>query len=483
MLQQYINIPKVRGDLKVKDFSRYETADLHAKDLKHNMHLLTDFASFKKEGALIMAESDGAYVYDTEGKKYLDGIAGLWCVNIGYGVEEIGEAMAEQTRRIPYYSTFGPLTTPPAAELAAKLAALAPGNLNHVFFGTGGSMSNDTAVRMIHFYFNRLGKKDKKQIITRTDGYHGSTYLAMTLTGVEYDHIGFDLAPDLVHRVSAPNVYRRPDGMTEAEFCDFLVQEFEQKILEIGPERVAAFFAEPIAGAGGVLVPPEGYHQRIDAICKKYEVIHVADEVVTAFGRLGEMFSCEKIFGYTPDIITCAKGLTSGYIPLSANLISEEIYDVISMPQAKGAMFTHGFTYSGHPVSTAVGIKNIEIIERLDICGHVRKVGKYFENQLKERISSLPLVGDVRGSHFMMCVENVANKETKELLPDDVQIGNRIAAKCEENGVLIRPLAHKNIMSPPLILSADEVDLIVNTLHQGICDVQDDLVREGVWKG
>ncbi|MDA7769564.1 aminotransferase [Porticoccaceae bacterium] len=483
MLQQYINIPKVRGDLKVKDFSRYETADLHAKDLKHNMHPFTDFASFKKEGSLIMAESDGAYVYDTEGKKYLDGIAGLWCVNIGYGVEEIGEAMAEQTRRIPYYSTFGPLTTPPAAELAAKLAALAPGNLNHVFFGTGGSMSNDTAVRMIHFYFNRLGKKDKKQIITRTDGYHGSTYLAMTLTGVEYDHIGFDLAPDLVHRVSAPNVYRRPDGMTEAEFCDFLVEEFEQKILEIGPERVAAFFAEPIAGAGGVLVPPEGYHQRIDAICKKYEVIHVADEVVTAFGRLGEMFSCEKIFGYTPDIITCAKGLTSGYIPLSANLISEEIYDVISMPQAKGAMFTHGFTYSGHPVSTAVGIKNIEIIERLDICGHVRKVGKYFENQLKERISSLPLVGDVRGSHFMMCVENVANKETKELLSDDVQIGNRIAAKCEENGVLIRPLAHKNIMSPPLILSADEVDLIVNTLHQGICDVQDDLVREGVWKG
>ena len=175
MLQQYINIPKVRGDLKVKDFSRYETADLHAKDLKHNMHPFTDFASFKKEGSLIMAESDGAYVYDTEGKKYLDGIAGLWCVNIGYGVEEIGEAMAEQTRRIPYYSTFGSLTTPPAAELAAKLAALAPGNLNHVFFGTGGSMSNDTAVRMIHFYFNRLGKKDKKQIITRTDGYHGST--------------------------------------------------------------------------------------------------------------------------------------------------------------------------------------------------------------------------------------------------------------------------------------------------------------------
>ena len=467
----------------MKDFSKYQTKELHAKDIKHNMHPFTDFSTFKDEGSLIMAESEGAYVYDTEGNKYLDGIAGLWCVNIGYANAEMGEAMAEQTRRIPYYSSFGHLTTPPAAELAEKLVSLAPSNLNHVFFGTGGSMSNDTAVRMIHFYFNRLGKKDKKQIITRTDGYHGSTYLAMSLTGVEFDHIGFDLAPDLVHRVSAPDVYRRPDGMTEPEFCDFLVEELEQKILTIGPERVAAFFAEPIAGAGGVLVPPEGYHKRIAAVCKKYEVFLVSDEVVTAFGRLGEMFSSETVFGFQPDIITCAKGLTSGYIPLSANLISDEIYDVISVPQAKGAMVTHGFTYSGHPVSCAVGLKNIEIMERMDLCGHVKKVGKYFENQLKEKISTLPIVGDVRGSHFMMCVENVANKETKELLPAEAEIGNRIAAKCEQAGVLIRPLAHKNIMSPPLILSVQEVDTIVNTLHKGICDVQDELIREGLWKG
>ena len=209
----------------------------------------------------------------------------------------------------------------------------------------------------------------------------------------------------------------------------------------------------------------------------------MSDEVVTAFGRLGEWFASDSVFGYTPDIITCAKGMTSGYIPLSANLISDEIYDVISVPQAKGAAFTHGFTYSGHPVSCAVGLKNIEIMERMDLCGHVRKVGKYFEETLKSRLSDLPLVGDVRGSHFMMCVESVANKETKALLDEDITIGNRIAAKCEENGVLIRPLAHKNIMSPPLILSTEEVDLIVDTLHQGILDVQDDLVREGVWNG
>jgi len=467
----------------LKDFTRYDTEGLRAKDLKHNMHPFTDFASFKKEGSLIMAESEGAYVYDTDGNKYLDGIAGLWCVNIGYGNEEIGEAMAEQVRRIPYYSSFGHLATPPAVELSAKLAELAPSNLNHVFYGTGGSMSNDTAVRMIHFYFNRIGKPEKKQIITRTDGYHGSTYLAMTLTGVEYDHIGFDLAPDLVHRVSAPYTYRRPEGMAEAEFCDFLVEEFEQKIVEIGPERVAAFFAEPIAGAGGVLVPPEGYHTRIADVCKKYEVFLVSDEVVTAFGRLGEMFSSESIYGFQPDIITCAKGLSSGYIPLSANLISDEIYDVISVPQAKGAMFTHGFTYSGHPVSCAVGLKNIEIMERMDLCGHVRKVGKYFENELKQRLSDLAIVGDVRGSHFMICVENVANKETKELFHDDIAIGNRIAQKCEEAGVLVRPLAHKNILSPPLILTEEEVDIVVNTLQRAIEDVQDELLRDGVWKG
>lgn len=467
----------------MKDFSKYNTKGLWKADLKHNMHPFTDFSSFKKEGSLIMAESEGAYVYDTEGRKYLDGIAGLWCVNIGYGNEEMGQAMLEQTRRIPYYSSFGHLTTPPAVELSEKLANLAPKSLSHVFYGTGGSMSNDTAVRMVHFYFNRIGKPNKKQIITRTDGYHGSTYLSMTLTGVEYDHIGFDLAPDLVHRVSAPNVYRRPEGMTIAEYCDFLVNEFEQKILSLGPENVAMFVAEPIAGAGGVLVPPPGYHQRISAVCKKYQVFLLSDEVVTAFGRLGEMFSSEKIFGFTPDIITCAKGLTSGYIPLSANLISDEIYDVISVPQAKGASFTHGFTYSGHPVSCAVGLKNIEIMERTNLCAHVRDVGKYFEEQLIQRLSDLPIVGDVRGSHFMMCIESVADKQTKELLDPSIAIGNRIADKCEAEGVLVRPLAHKNILSPPLILTVQEVDFIVNTLHKAITDVQDDLVKEGLWHG
>jgi adenosylmethionine-8-amino-7-oxononanoate aminotransferase len=420
-------------------------------------------------------------VIDSEGNRYIDGIGGLWCVNIGYANEEMAQAIAEQVRRITYYSTFGHLTTPPAAELAAKLAELTPGKLNHVFYGTGGSMSNDTAIRIIHFYFNRLGKKNKKKIISRTDGYHGSTYLAMTLTGIEFDHQGFDLAPDLVHHIPAPNPYRRPDGMSLEEFCDEKVADLENKILELGPENVACFIAEPVMGAGGVIVPPPGYHRRTREVCDRYEVLYISDEVVTGFGRLGHFFASESVFDFVPDIITCAKGISSGYVPLSATLLSEAMYDVISVPQAEGAMFTHGFTYSGHPISCAAGLKNIEIMERDDICGHVRDVGPYLEEQLASLLEH-PIVGDVRGSHFMMCIENVADKETKALLPAEVAIGDRIAAHCQSRGVIVRPIAHLNVLSPPLILTRQQIDTMVEVLHDSIRATQDDLIREGIWR-
>ena len=459
----------------------YNTEVLWRQDLDHYIHPWTDFSTFKEEGSLIMAESEGAYVIDSEGNRYIDGIGGLWCVNIGYANEEMAQAIAEQVRRITYYSTFGQLTTPPAAELAAKLAELTPGKLNHVFYGTGGSMSNDTAIRIIHFYFNRLGKKNKKKIISRTDGYHGSTYLAMTLTGIEFDHQGFDLAPDLVHHIPAPNPYRRSDGMSLEEFCDEKVADLENKILELGPENVACFIAEPVMGAGGVIVPPPGYHRRTREVCDRYEVLYISDEVVTGFGRLGHFFASESVFDFVPDIITCAKGISSGYVPLSATLLSEAMYDVISVPQAEGAMFTHGFTYSGHPISCAAGLKNIEIMERDDICGHVRDVGPYLEEQLASLLEH-PIVGDVRGSHFMMCIENVANKETKALLPAEVAIGDRIAAHCQSRGVIVRPIAHLNVLSPPLILTRQQIDTMVEVLHDSIRATQDDLIREGIWR-
>ena len=460
----------------------HDTEDIWRKDRDHFVHPWTDFATFKEEGSLVLADSQGAYIVDSEGKRYIDGIGGLWCVNVGYGNDEIAQAIADQARRIPYFSSFGHHTTPPAAKLAAKLAELAPGNLNHVFYGTGGSVANDTAIRIVHFYFNRLGKPTKKKIITRTDGYHGSTYLAMTLTGVAFDHQGFDLVPDLIHRVSAPNCYRRPEGMSLEDFRDHLVDELEAKIQELGPENVAAFIAEPILGAGGVLVPPPGYQKRTKDLCAKYEVLYISDEVVTAFGRLGHFFASEAVFDLMPDVITSAKGLTSGYQPLSATIMSAEMYDVISVPQADGALFTHGFTYSGHPVCCAAGLKNIEIMERIGLCDHVREVGPYFERALR-KLADLPIVGDVRGSHFMMCVENVADKETKEPFPMEVKIGNRIAAHAQRRGVIVRPIAHLNVLSPPLILTEAQIDIVVSVLRESIEATMDDLVREGLWKG
>ncbi len=452
--------------------------DVWQQDKDHYIHPWTDFSTFKETGSMVLADSDNVHVQDGEGNKYLDGIGGLWCVNIGYAREEMAEAIADQVRKIPYFSSFGHHTTVPAAQLAAKLAELAPGNLNHVFYGCGGSVANDTAVRIIHFYFNQLGQKTKKKIISRIDGYHGSTYMAMSITGVKFDHIGFDIDEQLVHHISCPNPYRRPDEQSLEAFCDEKVQELEDKILELGPDNVAAFFAEPIMGAGGVIVPPEGYHQKSLAVCRKYGVLYVSDEVVTAFGRLGHMFASDDEFGIVPDIITCAKGLTSGYLPLGATILSEDIYEVISKPQADGAIFTHGFTYSGHPVSCAAGLKNIEIMERENLCGHVKDMGAYFEEQVKTLID-LPIVGDVRGRKFMMCIENVANKDTKELINPDAMVGNRIADHCQARGLIVRPLAHMNVLSPPLTLSKENVDFLVATLRESIEATTEDLKTEG----
>ena len=430
---------------------------------------------------MVVAESEGAYIFDSDGKRYLDGIGGLWCVNVGYGRAEIGQAMAEQATKMTYYSSFGHHTTVPVAELSAKLASLAPGPLNHVLYGSGGSMANDTTVRLVHFYFNQLGMPDKKMIITRENGYHGSTYLAMSMTGIDYDHIGFDVIGEpLIQRVSGPDLYRRPEGTTPEEYTDLLLAEFRAKVESLGPQNVAAFFAEPIMGAGGVLVPPPGYLKGMRDLCTEFQVLFVADEVVTAFGRLGHFFASEDVFGIVPDIINSAKGLTSAYAPLSATLISDGIYDVISVPQAEGSVFAHGFTYSGHPVCCAAALANIEIIEREDICGHVRRVGPYFSERLAS-LSDLGIVGDVRGSHFMQCVENVADKETKELFDPSVHVGDRVAGACEKRGLIVRPIAHLNVLSPPLVLTVEQIDWLVDVLRDGIIEVQADLVAEGLW--
>lgn len=464
--------------ISTNKFQQYDTKEIWRKDRDHFIHPWTNYSEFKREGSIVIAEAEGAYVYDADGKKFLDGMAGIWCMNLGYGRADMAQTIADQVMKIPYYNVFTDTVTPPVAELAAKLAELAPSHLNHVFFSTGGSVANDSAIRVIHHYFNRLGKKSKKKIISRMDAYHGSTYLAMTLTGMPDSHAGFDLAPDLVHYVSSPNNYRRPDGMTEEEFCDFLVEEFEAKILELGEENVAAFIAEPLLGSGGVIVPPNGYHQRMEAVAKKYGLLTISDEVVTGFGRLGEYFASENVFGLKPDIITCAKGISAGYIPLGATLFSDEIYEVISAPDDDSATFTHGFTYSGHAVSCAAGLKTIEIMETEGVLTHVKNMSPYFRERM-ESLLEFPIVGDVRGSHYMLCVENVANRETKALLPAEAAIGKRIAKKAQDYGLMVRPSGHLNIISPPCILTEAHIDELVDSLGKAIVDVMGDLTREG----
>ena len=457
------------------------TGSLWKMDRDHHLHSYTCPDSFNVEGSrFVLTRSDGVYLEDSEGRRYLDAVGGMWCTNIGLGRKEMADAIAAQVEQLTYATSFIDVTHAPAARLASKLAAVAPSNLNHVFFTTGGSTAIDAAYRTIQFYQNCRGKHRKKHVISRHESYHGTTYAAMSIGGKASDHTpDFDFVTDTMHKVSCPSFYRAPQGMSEAEYLDFLVNELEQKILEIGSDKVAAFFAEPIMGAGGVVVPPEGYHRRTWEVCKKYDVLYVADEVVTAFGRVGHWFASEELFGVKPDIITTAKGITSGYIPLGAMLYSDDIHRVIT-EDGHGRCFSVGYTYSGHPVACAAALKNIEIMEREELFANAQRVGTYFEERLKAACSDLPIVGDVRGKRLMMCIEFVADKGTKALFPDALGIGNLVSRQASDRGLFVRPIGHLNVMSPSLTLTIDQADTIVDTLRASIEATYGRLVSDGV---
>ena len=447
------------------------------QDRQHVIHPYANYEQFAQEGSVVYTRGRNHFIFDDQNQKYLDGIAGLWCVNIGHGNEEIADHIGEQAKNLAYYNTFEDATSPPTAHLAAKLASLCPGNLNHVFFGTGGSMANDSAIKIVHYYFNMLGLPNKKKILARDLGYHGSTYLAHALTGIASTHAGFDLPTNLITYLSAPYPYRRPEGMTVAEFCDSLIEEMEGKIVELGAEHIACFIAEPIMGAGGVIAPPEGYLVRTAELCKKYDILFIADEVVTAFGRLGKMIASQEMFGIQPDIIVLAKGLSSGYVPLGATVISESIHEVISQPKAENPYFSHGFTYSGHALACATGLKNIEILERENFCQHVAMWGPYFEEQLKS-LKNLAIVGEVRGSHYMLALEYVKDKQTKASFAPEINIGKRIYYAAKQRGLIVRPLGSLNVLSPPLTYDSEAIDETVAILRKSIRQVMDDLHKE-----
>ena len=454
------------------------SAEIWEKDRRHVMHPYHNFVSYDEDGSLIIGKGTGAYIEDIDGKEYFDAVGGMWCTNIGLGRQEMADAIAEQVVKLAYANPFTDMSNEPAAMLAAKLAEFAPGDLNHVFFTCGGSTANDSAFRLVQMYQAARGKKSKKHILCRHDAYHGTTYLAASLSGKAGDRTPeFDYIEDIIHHLTSPNFYRAPEGMDEAQFCDFLIDEMEALINKIGADNISMFYAEPILGSGGVIVPPEGYNRRTWELCQKYDIIYLADEVVTGFGRLGEWFVSKEMFDVQPDIICCAKGLTSGYLPLGAAIFSDRIYEVLSNDADR--WFTSGYTYSGHPVSCAAALKNIEIMEREKIFDNVKEVGVYFEEQLRTLLD-LPIVGDIRGRLFMMCVVNVMDKETKQFFPPEVNIGKRISNHCEELGVIVRPAADLNIMSPPLTMTKADVDYVVPRLRKAIEATMEDLENEGL---
>ncbi|QFT60804.1 L-Lysine-8-amino-7-oxononanoate aminotransferase (plasmid) [Sulfitobacter sp. THAF37] len=448
--------------------TRLNTRSAWEMDRAHLLHPYTDFASFKEEGSQVIEGASGIHVTDSSGRKLLDGIAGLWCVNIGHGRKDMAEAIAKQVMDMQYYNPFGHSTNVPAAEFGAWLADHAPGDLNHVFYSCGGSTANEAAVRIAHFYHEMRGKRTKKKIISRNYAYHGATYFAANLTGIEGTKTGFNrIADDIIRYVSAANMYAKPEDQTEAQYCDHLVREFETAIANNGADNIAAFIAEPIMGAGGVLIAPAGYHRRMKEVCARHDILYIADEVVTAFGRLGHWFASEAVFDCQPDIIVSAKGITSGYIPLGATILSDEIYDVISHPQAEGATFSMGLTYWGHPVACAAALKNVEIMENEGMLANAASSGAYLQ-KTAQRLADLPGVGDVRGHGLMLAVDMVADKQTRAGMDPALGCGQRIFQKCVERGVIVRPVGDRLVLSPPLIITPEQCDRIVDVLGEAI---------------
>ncbi|MCI2399635.1 aminotransferase [Aliiroseovarius subalbicans] len=431
------------------------------------------------EGMGVIGENDrtfveggeGVYVVNENGERLIDGPGGMWCVQIGYGRDDMADAMADQVRQMAYFSPFNN-TNSVTARLAHEIAARTPGDLNHVFFTTGGSTAVDSALRFVQFRNNLLGKPDKKTVISRHKAYHGSTYLAASVSGKERDRLWLDKAEGVAHFLPDVNPMHRGDGVSMDAFLDAKVLDLENAILTLGADKVAAFIAEPILASGGVIVPPPGYHKRCLEVCRRHDVLYISDEVVTGFGRLGHWFASEEVFGITPDIITCAKGMTSGYVPMGAAIISDRLIDDISGAASQDATFSNGYTYSGHPVSAAAALKNMEIIESEGILEHARAVTPLFQERL-QALSDLPIVSDARGMGLMGCVECSSGDVAS--LERDYALGGVIDAFCQANGLILRPIINMCVFSPPLIINEAQINQMFDILAQGIRHAADQM--------
>ena len=454
-------------------FHNLDWTEVSSADRKHHLHPWHDMSAWQEMEVSAFTHGDGIYVYDQTGRKLIDGPAGMWAVQIGYGRREMADAIATQVMDLPYASPWSS-TSRPAAQLAEKVAALAPGPLNTVMFTTGGSTAVDTALRTMQFLNNRLGRPEKKIILAREKGYHGSTYLAASVTGKERDKSCFDFEDRLVRFLPDINPYIRPDGMSEAQWCDAKVADLEGMITEVGADRIGAFIAEPILCSGGVIIPPEGYHRRTLEICRKHDILYISDEVVTAFGRLGHWFTSQDVFGIEPDMITCAKGITSGYLPLGACIISDRVMERMTGTD-HDVLFPNGYTYSAHPVCCAAALKNIEIIEREGLLEHVRTITPQFQNRL-QAVKASPIIGDARGMGLLGCLEGLLDAGRQTPLEVQRTLGTRLDAACEARGLIVRPIINMCVFSPPLTITSEEVDTMFDIIEEAVTEVEQDFL-------
>lgn len=449
--------------------NEFPAGSLEARDLEHLLHPTTNLKVHHEVGPTIHDRADGVYMWDTRGKQYIEGMAGLWCTALGYGEEELVQVAADTMRKLSYSQLFGSKSNEPSILLAEKLKAMAPLDAGRVFFGVSGSDANDTQIKLMWYYNNVVGRPEKKKIISRNRGYHGVTVAAGSLTGLPAFHAHFDLPIAGILHTDCPFYYREgQQGESESAFVDRIVGNLAALIEAEGADTIAAFIAEPIMGAGGVIVPPSGYYDKVQALLKQHDILFIDDEVICGFGRTGQPFGAQTM-GITPDTMSVAKAVSSAYLPLSAVLIPEYMYEPMIEASGQVGSFGHGFTYSGHPVCAAVALRTLELMEERDLFSHAARVGRTFQNRL-EALAAHPLVGDARGAGLIGAVEMVADKESKRAFEPAQGVGAYAMGRCLEHGLIVRALGDSLALCPPLIITDAQVDEVFSKLEQALDD-------------
>ncbi len=453
-----------------------------ARDLAYLVHPQSNLHAHQETGPHVITRGEGVYVYDDQGKRYIEGLAALWCASLGFSEQRLVDAATRQMQTLPFYHMFGSRSHNPGIDLAEALIKIAPKSVTHAFFANSGSEANDTAIKIAWYYNNALDRPKKKKFIARNRAYHGVTLAAASLTGLPAMHGDFDLPMAGIVRVDCPHFYHEAKpGESEDDFAARLAADLEKTILAEGPETIAAFIAEPVMGAGGVVVPPAGYFPRVQEILKRHDILFIVDEVITGFGRTGRMFASET-FGLVPDMLTVAKQLSASFLPISAVLVSDKINDALIKQSQKLGVFGHGFTYSAHPVCAAVALETLKIYEERNIVGHVQEVAPVLQAGLR-KLGEHPLIGEARGVGLIGAVEVVRDKAGHENFDAKLGIGNRVAKKALEYGVMIRALRMDVIaICPPLIITAPQIEEMLDGIRRALDDVAAELQQEGVWK-